>query len=80
MGDSGVRVLEAGEEMGGILWLVLLCMVLSGSVLGRQAEGENVAREVRVSRPLVRYRTNFSRGIDSQPMDIARREWKGRRK
>ncbi len=29
MGDSGVRVLEAGEKMGGILWL-LLCMVFSG--------------------------------------------------
>ncbi len=70
MGDSGVRVLEAGEEMGGILWLLLLCTVLSGSVLGRHPEGENVARRVRVSRPLV--------GVDSQPVDIARREWKGK--
>ncbi len=78
MGDSGVRVLVAGEEMGGILWLLLLCMALSGSVVGRQPEGENVVRRVRVSRPLVDYRRTFWRGVDSQPMDIARREWKGK--
>ncbi len=39
------RVLEAVEQMGGILsLLLLLCMVFSGSVLGRQQEGESVAR------------------------------------
>jgi hypothetical protein len=66
--------LEAGEEMGGILWFLLLCTVLSGSVLGRQPEGENVARRV----PLRSHRTTFPRGVDSQPVDIARREWKGK--
>ncbi len=74
----GLRVLEAGEEMGGILWLLLLCTVLSGSVLGRHPEGENVARRARLSKPLVAHRTIFSRGVDSQPVDIARREWKGK--
>ncbi|CAK9213664.1 unnamed protein product [Sphagnum troendelagicum] len=41
--------------MGGILWLLLLCTVLSGSVLGRQPEGENVAGRVRVSKPLLHH-------------------------
>jgi hypothetical protein len=65
-------VLEAGEKMGGIFWL-LLCMVFSRSVLGRQQEGDSVARRVRVSGPSVIFKF-----WGAQQTDILSREWKGK--
>ncbi len=86
--DSGVRVLEAVEEMGGILSLLLvlcmvvsgsfLCMVFSGSVLGRQQERDSVARRVRAAWPLVFFQEPLWVDDDAQPTDIPRREWKGK--
>ncbi|CAM6022881.1 unnamed protein product [Sphagnum balticum] len=65
--------------MGGILsLLLLLCMVLSGSVLGRQQEGDSVARRVRASWPLVFCQEALWVDDDAQPTDTPRREWKGK--
>ncbi|CAK9275476.1 unnamed protein product [Sphagnum jensenii] len=65
--------------MGGILsLLLLLCMVLSGSVLARQQEGDSVARRVRASWPLAFCQEALWVDDDAQPTDTPRREWKGK--
>jgi hypothetical protein len=87
--DSGVRVLEAVEEMGGILsLLLLLCMVFSGSVLARQQERDSVLARQQEQDSVARKMLDPWRMVscqealwvddDAQPTDIPRREWKGK--
>ncbi|CAK9230114.1 unnamed protein product [Sphagnum troendelagicum] len=64
--------------MGGIFSLFLLCMVFSGSVLGRQQEGDSVARRVRVPWPLAFCQEALWVDDDAEPTDVPRREWKGK--
>jgi hypothetical protein len=56
--------------------MLLDTMVFSRSVLGRQQEGDSVARRVRVSGPSVIF--NSWGDDDAQQTDILSREWKGK--